>query len=272
MIPYDFTGLIGQIERYNPFPSTLVPPRIVDVWLPPGYTDSSERYSVLYMSDGQNLFNPELSKLSHFAWVMDETVNRLIEEGKIKKIIVVGIWSTKDRVREYIPQKAVSGIKKIVLDLHLHGSPNSDRYLRFMVEELKPFIDSNYHTKKNANDTFIMGSSMGGLISLYALCEYPEVFGGAGCVSTHFPIGKGAMLDYMKAKLPDPAHHRIYFDFGTGSLDAAYEPYQQMADEIMQAKGYIQGIDWLTKKFEGHDHSEKYWRERVHFPLEFLLG
>jgi predicted alpha/beta superfamily hydrolase len=116
-----------------------------------------------------------------------------------------------------------------------------------------------------------MGSSAGALISLYAICEYPEVFGGAGCVSTHFPLGKGIMLDYMKDHLPDPQDHNIYFDYGTGTLDAEYAPFQKQADEIMVQHGYKSGVNWLTKFFDGHTHSEVFWRERVHYPLEFLL-
>ena len=91
----------------------------------------------------------------------------------------------------------------------------SDHYLRFIVEELKPYVDAHYRTLPDQHNTFIMGSSMGGLISLYAMCEYPHVFGGAGCVSTHFPIGRGIALKYMQDNLPDPKTHKFYFDYGT---------------------------------------------------------
>jgi predicted alpha/beta superfamily hydrolase len=112
---------------------------------------------------------------------------------------------------------------------------------------------------------------MGGLISLYALCEYPDVFGGAGCVSTHWPAGDGIVIDYMQTALPDPAAHRIYFDYGTETLDADYEPYQERADEVMQRAGYTEGANWITRKFPGADHSETAWRARVEISLRFLL-
>jgi predicted alpha/beta superfamily hydrolase len=147
----------------------------------------------------------------------------------------------------------------------------SDDYLRFLVEELKPTIDRNFKTLTGPEHTSTLGSSMGGLISLYALCEYPEVFGAAGCISTHWPAGGGRVLDYMRHCLPDPGQHRVYFDYGTRTADAPYEPYQHTADHIMRTRGYRQPSDWVTLKFEGADHSERAWRDRIHRPLEFLL-
>jgi cobalamin biosynthesis Co2+ chelatase CbiK len=98
------------------------------------------------------------------------------------------------------------------------------------------------------------------------------VFGGAGCVSTHWPIGKGIVIKYLKTKLPKPGKNRFYFDFGTGKMDAPYEKYQAMVDHIMRENGYQPGKDWLTRKYPKADHAEKYWRERVHIPLEFLFS
>ena len=116
-----------------------------------------------------------------------------------------------------------------------------------------------------------MGSSMGGLISMYAMCEYPQVFGGAGCVSTHFPIGRGIALKYLQEHIPDPTSHKFYFDYGTKTVDKNYENYQKRADAILASAGYRQPEKWITRKFEGHEHSEIDWRKRVHIPLEFLL-
>jgi predicted alpha/beta superfamily hydrolase len=148
---------------------------------------------------------------------------------------------------------------------------SSDAYLKFIVTEVKPFIDRTYRTQPDAAHTSVMGSSMGGLISVYAICEYPQVFGGAGCVSTHFPAGNGAVIDYLARSLPKPGANKFWFDYGTKTLDALYEPFQQRADAVMTAAGYTAGRDWITRKFEGAEHSEKSWRERVELPLEFLL-
>lgn len=80
------------------------------------------------------------------------------------------------------------------------------------------------------------------------------------------------MVDYLERGLPQAGSHKLYFDYGTRTVDALYEPYQQEVDKVMEAKGYTQGKDWRTLKFEGAEHSERAWRERVHIPLEFLLG
>jgi len=276
MINLTFDGLVGKIDRFDEFKSKFVIPRRVDIWMPPTYTESPvQRLKVLYMHDGQNVFDPSSSKWSHTDWGIDETVTHLMTEGKIQPTMVVAIWSTDIRVAEYMPQKlpqtpAYAGLTRMI-NKWVSSEICSDNYLRFIVEELKPFVDANYRTFTGQRDTAIMGSSMGGLISMYALCEYPQVFVGAGCVSTHFPIGRGIALKYMQEHLPDPGSHKFYFDYGTKTIDKNYQKYQKKADEILASAGYTQPENWITRKFEGHEHSEVYWRKRVHIPLEFLL-
>lgn len=273
--PVKQSGVTGDVYRYNKFPSRYTDARNVDVWLPPGYEkNAKKRYAVLYMHDGQNLFNPRES-VSGVDWGVDETMTRLIKENKIRETIVVGIWSTQKRMLEFMPQKA---FKAPTLSNKLKRKPTqistdsgSDDYLRFIVEELKPFIDRTYRTDADQSDTFIMGSSMGALMSLYAISEYPDVFGGAACLSTQFPLGRGVMIDYMKDHLPSPKKHKIYFDYGTESLDKDYPPYQVKADALMRKKGYKPNKNWITRKFPGAGHDEKSWRARVDVPLEFLL-
>jgi predicted alpha/beta superfamily hydrolase len=272
--PVTGPGVTGQVVRYASMPSVHVESRNVDVWLPPGYDqDPGQRYPVLYMHDGQNLFDPATS-YGNVDWAVDEAMTRLIEQGEVRAAIVVGIWNTPRRFAEYMPQRAVQGMKKIKMpgfDIRAEDVV-SDRYLAFLVTELKPFIDSTYRTLPDRANTTVMGSSMGGLISQYAMSLYPDVFGGAGCVSTHWPAGNGIALDDFAAHLPDPATHRYWFDFGTATLDASYEPYQQRADEILRKAGYVEGQNWITKKFDGAEHSEMAWRLRVDQPLTFLVG
>src|SRR5262249_20224624 len=153
---------------------------------------------------------------------VDEAMTDLIRTGKIQEAIVVGVWNTPRRVQEYLPARMILSRKPgkereaVFRELARSGIKIdekgllSDAYLKFMVEELKPFIDRIYRTKPDRGSTFIMGSSAGALISLYAVCEYPDVFGGAGCVSTHWPIGDGLMIEYVKDRLPDPKTHRLY--------------------------------------------------------------
>ena len=267
-------GVTGSVQRYAAFPSANVAARNVDVWLPPGYgADPARRYPVLYMHDGQNLFDPATS-YGGVDWAVDEAMTGLIGKGQVREAIVVGVWNSPKRLQEYMPQRAVAGKKKLAVPGFDVAASEivSDRYLTFLVEELKPFIDATYRTLPGRADTFVMGSSMGGLISQYAMSSYPDVYGGAGCVSTHWPVGDGIALDDFAAHLPDPATHRYWFDYGTATLDAQYEPYQQRADEILRRAGYVEGKNWITRKFEGAEHSEKAWRLRVDQPLVFLLG
>lgn len=266
----------GVITRHADFPSRHVAPRHIDVWCPPeNGAGSATRYPVIYMHDGQNLFDPALSFIG-VDWGMDEALVRLIRETGRPGAIIVGIWNSPLRLREYMPQKPLnaSGGQRILNRFveQTGGAPLSDGYLQFLVEELKPFIDARYPTLSDSAHTLVMGSSMGGLISLYALIEYPDVFGGAGCLSTHWPIGEEVLVDALGAALPSAGRHRLYFDFGTETLDANYEPWQQRMDEWLRTASYREGWDWSTRKFEGAEHSERAWRERVPIPLAFLLG
>lgn len=268
-------NILGEMERYDNFESRYVTPRHVDVWCPPGYSDRDERYPVIYMHDGQNLFVP-ISSIGGVAWGMDEAIVRLMDAKRIRGAIVVGVWNTDKRWREYMPQKPYW---KLAMQRHHEafveragGDPLSDSYLKFLVEEVKPFIDANYQTLADKQNTFLMGSSMGGLISLYAISEYPDVFHGAGCLSTNWPAGEHELVSEMAKTLPDATSHRLYFDYGTEGLDALYEPYQSQMDNHLREAGYMENENWMTRKFEGAAHNEAAWRARVELPLTFLLG
>lgn len=268
--------IAGSLESFENFYSKYVDFRNLDICFPPGYEyEGGRSYPVLYMHDGQNLFDNPAS-FGGESWRIDLAMRRLIEAGKIRSAIVVGVWNSAFRWRDYMPQKpyqspALEKYHPLYLE-KAGGPPVSDWYLKFLVDELKPFVDGRYPTLPDQPNTFVMGSSMGGLISLYAISEYPRVFGGAGCLSTHWPAGGNELVDEMALHLPDPSNHRLYFDFGTETLDSEYEPLQRRMDEHLRKAGYIENKNWLTRKFEGAEHSERSWRERVHIPLEFLLG
>ena len=266
----------GTTLGWAQVPSVHVPARDVDIWLPPGYgEDPDARYPVLYMHDGQNLFDPSLS-YTGIDWGVDEAMTRLIEAGRIPPAIVVGIWNTPARFPEYMPRKPVPPQG---LDFGPGNGPPlpveriaSDAYLRFIVGELKPRIDATFRTKPGRDDTAIAGSSMGGLISIYAAAEYPQVFGRVGAVSTHWPAGDGRVVDWLADRLPDPATHRLWFDHGTATLDARYAPYQQRMDALLREAGYVEGDSWVTRVYEGAEHNEAAWRARIDEVLVFLLG
>jgi predicted alpha/beta superfamily hydrolase/uncharacterized iron-regulated protein len=270
----------GRLIHFKDFPSKYVQPRNVEVWLPENYNES-KRYSVLYMHDGQMLFD-STTTWNRQEWQVDEHMSNLLNRKAIKDCIVVGVWNNgKYRHTEYFPQKALEYMPQATKDTLtrqlLEGKPQADNYLKFLVKELKPFVDSVFTTIPDKQNTFIAGSSMGGLISMYALCEYPEVFGGAACLSTHW-IGNfqkntdipNAFAQYIKTTLPSAADHKFYFDYGTAGLDSLYKPYQLKINSILAAKGYITK-NHVTKEFRGDDHSEKSWNKRLDIPLLFLL-
>ena len=276
MITVPISDGSGTLDRYSEFSSPAGVHRTVDVWCPPGYAEAVDmRYPVLYMHDGQNVFDPALA-YGGVDWGVDEAMLRLIREDRVTGAIIVGVWNSSQRWQDYMPQKSLESTEGEPLlpkfTANSGGAPVSDRYLAFLVDELKPMIDTTYRTLPEKQNTFVMGSSMGGLISLYAVEQYPHVFGGAGCVSTHWPAGENMLVDYMGSHLPKPGAHKLYFDYGTASLDELYEPFQQRMDAHLRAAGYTQGKDWITRKFEGAEHNEAAWRVRVEIPLRFLLG
>lgn len=269
------TDFLGTVTRHADFASRFVAARNIDVWTPPGYDSIPNlRLPVIYMHDGQNLFETGYAH-GGVDWGVREAMLGLIARGRTPGAIIVGVWNTSLRWREYIPQKALEAVEHHALRQQfvqqLGGEPITDRYLRFVVEEVKPFIDAHYRTLPDQPNTLVMGSSMGGLASLYAISQYPQIFGAAGCLSTHWTAGGELLVRYMGAHLPPPDGRRLYFDFGTLGLDEHYEPLQQLMDELLHEAGYREGVDWITRKFEGADHNEAAWRARVHIPLDFLL-
>lgn len=271
------------LRRHQNFPSEYISARNVDILLPPGYTDHpDQRYPVLLMHDGQMLFD-STATWNRQEWGVDETLARLVAQGKITPFIVVAVWNTGNRFIEYMPRNAFDalpeGTKTEFLD-NFKQEPLSNNYLRFLTAELLPFLEKEYRIAPGKENHYIAGSSMGGLISLYAICEYPEIFGGAACLSTHWPVTfdnkhpefPQALIEYFGNHLPDPKDHKIYFDFGTATLDSLYKPHQMQMDAKMIARGYILNQNWLTREFPGADHSERAWNDRLHLPLEFLFG
>ena len=277
----------GTIQRIENFPSDFVRPRNVDVWLPENYS-KDKKYAVLYMHDGQMLFDASTT-WNKQEWKVDEVASQLMKVGKTKDFIVVAMWNHADiRHPNYYPQKPFESLPEKYKDSIVNSAKkqygsdfkalDSDNYLKFIVEEVKPYIDAHFSVKTDANNTFVLGSSMGGLISMYALCEYPNVFGGSACLSTHWvgiqpykgnPIPE-TFFKYLEESLPSPKTHKIYFDYGTATLDKFYLPYQHRVDEVLKLKGF-DDTNSKNLKFEGHAHDEISWAKRLDVPLTFLL-
>lgn len=266
----------GTLDSWQDFPSRHVSVRTIDVWLPPGYASDQPRcYPVVYMHDGQNLFDPD-QVFNNTDWDVDGAMTRGIARGQLPPAIIVGIGNSPTRrFQEYMPAIVPQGER---VETGVAGRPGfastdirSEAYLHFLVDELKPFIDRHYRTRPGRADTFVMGSSMGGLVSLYAIAKHPQLFGGAAAVSTHWPAGGGVMVDWFAGHLPPPASHRIWMDHGDGTLDAAYAPYQKWMDAAMQQGGYREGANWQSRVYPGTEHSEVAWRARLPEILAFLL-
>jgi enterochelin esterase-like enzyme len=279
----------GTIVDLGILKSKYADPRRVVVWLPPGYSARGPKYAVLYMHDGQNLFDKATAGYG-MEWEVDEHLSSLIADRKVRPTIVVGIWNTPKRLQEYVPSKAFNGLptayREKVRALY-GGEPLSDGYLKFIVRELRPTIDKRFNVKTDRANTAILGSSMGALISLYAIDEYPQIFGAAGMMSTHWPlvinpdntpvsdadyeVVSSSFERYLAAALPDPATHKLYFDHGSETLDAVYKRYQDRVDAVVARRGYVQGVNWMTRSFPGQKHNEISWASRIDIPLQFLL-
>jgi enterochelin esterase-like enzyme len=280
----------GRLVEHPDMTSAHAATRDVTVWLPTGYDASDARYPVLYMHDGQNLF--DASRAPFGEWCVDEHLGRLIAAGQVRAPIVVGVWNTPLRLREYVPADLIAALPDDMRgDIqNIYGGPSlSDGYLSFLTDELKPFIDRTYRTLSGPADTTMSGSSMGGLMSLYSVMKRPDVFGACGCLSTHWPLKidglePGPVLDAWRdrlvaawtgvvaAGLPDPAlGRRFYFDHGDETLDAFYADFQTRIDETFRARGY--GPDQFeTLVFPGAQHNEASWNARLDVPLKFLLS
>ena len=276
----------GSLYRVDSFPSKYITPRSVDVWLPENYS-KNKKYSVLYMHDGQNLFD-STTTWNKLEWKVDDWATKLNKKGKVKDFIVVGIHNIPQiRWQDLFPEKAMdymdkelkANLMEIAKKNNFNTNLKGDEYLKFIVEELKPVIDNQYSVHTDKANTFVAGSSMGGLMSMYAISEYPTIFGGAACVSTHWvgamPMPNNpypeAIFKYMEANLPKAGNHKLYFDYGNKTLDQYYPKFAPRVDEILKTKGYTDR-DAKNLFFEGTDHSEKSWNKRLDQPLTFLLG
>ena len=267
------SGVLGTLIYWKDVESEFLgPTRHASVWLPPGYdADGEARYPVLYMSDGQNLFDPRIANTG-VDWGVDESIVRLMETGVIPPVIVVSTWSTDERGPEYSPW---------------HDGPN---YARFLIEELMPRVDAEFRTATGPEYTSHMGSSMGGLLSYYLVTNYPEVFGACGCISTHFPLSEaqwGEALGLGVSDTPDetpyiirdieagatvPEGVRYWFDYGSEGLDSEYGPSHEAVRAWLLEQGLVEGEDFVIREFQGADHNEASWRERLDVPMTFLYG
>ncbi len=260
--------LTGDIRHHKGFHSTVLNnDRDVIVYLPPGYeANKKERYSVFYLNDGQNLFDGATSFIAGKEWRVDETAESLISAGKIEPLIIVGIYNAgKERINEYTP----------VQDPKYRQGGKADLYGRMLVEELKPFIDTRYRTKKGANHTGLGGSSLGGLVSLYLGLKYPQVYGRLAVVSPSVWFAGKQIVKYVEAVKTKPKV-KIWIDMGTkegGDVDdasGAVLDARLLRDRLVK-KGWKPGKDLDYLEAKDAEHNETAWAARVDSILTFLF-
>ncbi len=248
-------GITGNFRYHHRFPANqLQNERTILVWLPPSYeTEIQKHYPVLYMHDGQNLFDPSTSFIG-VDWQMDETADSLIKQGEIDEIIIVGIYNTADRLEEY------------------SDTEKGRAYMDFIVNDLKPFIDSTYRVLADRDNTAVMGSSMGGLISFYLIWRYSEVFSKAGCLSTSLYWNNGAMFKEIENFAGQKPEIKIYLDSSGKGSEGRMKPFYENLKTLLLSKGFREGVDLEYYFDKEGDHSERSWAKRAWRPLKFLFG
>jgi predicted alpha/beta superfamily hydrolase len=226
--------------------------RDIIVWLPPSYDKNSKKhYPVLYMHDGQNVFDPATA-FTGYDWRVDEVADSLIKLKKIEEVIVVGIYNSPDRLPEY------------------SDSPLGSAYMEFVISVVKPLIDSTYRTRSGREYTGVIGSSLGGLSALLFAWKRPDVFGMAGCLSSSFWYDDEKTLKEIREYSGPKKHVKIYLDCG-GREKELVSGYKRMV-EILKSKGYKKGKDLEFTLDSKGTHSEYYWAKRIWRPLVFMYG
>lgn len=228
--------------------------RQVDLYLPDSYDTGRRRYPTVYLQDGQNLSDPAVAFCGN-TWHLEEWLPRLAARGIDP--IIVGIHNTgAERLAEYSP-----------FEDSRHGGGDGDRYARFLIDTVKPRVDATYRTRKDRASTVIAGSSMGGLISLYAFFRRPSPFGGAAVISPSLWFGGRAILPFVqRARL---TRGRIYLDVGTNEGAATLRDARTL-HRVLRRKGYTGESLWYVEA-HNHQHREADWARRLPDALEFLL-
>jgi predicted alpha/beta superfamily hydrolase len=261
-LPVRSSGLLKHERFHSEF---LPDDRDIDVFLPPGYDAAADRrFPVLYLHDGQNLFDPAVA-FGFTHWRVGETANALIDSARIEPLIIVGIHNTgRERIHEYTPTHD-----------RKRGGGKANDYGRMLVEEIKPFIDRSYRTLVDAANTGLGGSSLGALVSLYLGLQYPNVFGKLALLSPSVWWDRRAILGVVRRTTPRPPT-RIWLDMGTAESGRAGSAQRVLDDTrllhvALNKAGWIDDVDLHYEEVIGGTHSERAWSERFGHVLEFLF-
>lgn len=267
------TPCSGRVECRSIFSPELGKTMLFDVFLPEQY--GHQPMPVMYVHDGQNVFDSTHTWM-HQEWQIDEAVMRLGNQGEIRTPIVVAIYNDADRGIDYMPANYYDFLPDDEREkgLNLEGfdvpEPHSKAYLDFICHTLKPYIDSLYCTLPNRENTALMGSSMGALVSIYAAAYCPEYFG--CCMGLSFPALDQIWNLQQSALLANTdTLTRLYIDTGDAGLDAEFFPAFYEIEPILRANGYSDR-NLLIRVFPGEDHNETCWARRVEIPIKWAFG
>jgi predicted alpha/beta superfamily hydrolase len=245
--------ITGKVEYIKNYQFGILEPRDIVIWFPPSYSINPERhFPVLYLHDGQNIFDPAASSFG-YDWRFDEVSDSLIKIGEIDELIIVGINNTKYRWQEYSP------------------GDTGTAYMNLIVNKIKPLIDSRYRTLPQRENTFVGGSSMGGLISFMLVWQYPEIFSKAICVSPAFKIRNVEYVSAVENYQGEQKPIKIYIDNGEVGLESELQPGIDDMLIALQNKNYQMGSNLFWYKYDNAQHSERDWSKRVWRMLKFLF-
>lgn len=254
---------MGTLRTIPGWTSRFLAPRQITIYTPPGYAESDERYPVLYLHDGQNLFEAHRAFVPGEIWQVKSTADTLIRAGEIEPLIIVGIdHAGPQRIDEYTP----------TMDLRSKRGGLAKAYGRLLVEELKPWIDAEYRTHPDACHTAIGGSSLGGLVSLYLGFRAPHIFGRLAIMSPSLWWDRKIMLLRLRANI-HRRRARLWLDIGTREGRAHAQTVsqtRQLRDELLE-RGWRQGHDLFYFEDAGAMHTERAWAQRLPMVLKFLF-
>jgi predicted alpha/beta superfamily hydrolase len=255
----------GRVRMIRDFDSRILGNRRdVAIYLPPGYGETNARYPVLYMQDGQNVFDPATA-YGGSDWRLAQTLDRLIASGEMEPVIVIAAYNTPGRIGEYTP----------VADAG-YGGGGGDAYGRFLSDELKPFVDANLRTRPGAENTAVMGSSLGGLISLHLAFTRPDIFSRAAALSPSLWWAEGHMTRWTRrSPLPEP-RPRLWIDMGTEEGETAADHASNIEglrafNAALHERGWRAGAGLEAREIESAGHNEAAWRDRAAAVLKFIF-
>lgn len=249
----------GQLRKHERFRSRFLRnQRDLIVYTPPGYHhEPARRYPVLYLHDGQNLFDGATSFIPGQDWHVGQTADQCINARTVEPLIIVGMYNTKARMREYTP----THVPKL-------GGGRADRYAKFLIEEVKPFVEREYRTLSGAEHTGIGGSSLGGLVSLYLGLKHSAIFGKIAALSPSVWWNQLVIHRFARAMHVEPCP-RIWLDIGTREGPRIVQDVERFRDVLLE-KGWRLGANLHYERVEGAEHNEAAWAQRVRPFLQFL--